>query len=203
MKQRRNALRKLIEIAKLCLEYNNFHTCMVIIMGLTSAPVQKLEEVWEALPNRDMNTFTTLQRYLDVSNNMANYRHAFAKKAKAPAVPFFPLVLKDLTFYTDGNRTTYYQQQQEKEEGELINFSKFRSLTQFVHHIVSYTNENYWFAGDLEHLAFFSQKKHYQENHQAAGPLDHVAELIEYGLRTVADCCNDPHCESQLLAQLS
>ncbi|KAI7849357.1 ras guanine nucleotide exchange factor domain-containing protein [Circinella umbellata] len=202
LKQRRNGLRKLIEIAKLCLEYNNFHTSMVIIMGLTSAPVQKLEEVWESLPSRDMNTFTTLKRHLDVSNNMANYRQAFAKKAKAPAVPFFPLVLKDLTFYMDGNRTTCYQQQQQEKEG-LINFSKFRSLTQFVHHIGSYTNENYWFTGDLEHLAFFSQKKYYQNNNRTAGPLDHVAELFEYGLRTVADCCNDPHCESQLLAQLS
>ncbi|KAI9494881.1 ras guanine nucleotide exchange factor domain-containing protein [Zychaea mexicana] len=199
-KQRRSVLRKLIEISKLCLEWNNFHTSMVITMALTSAPVQKLgQEVWESLPSRDMNTFAMLKRYLDVSNNMAYYRQALTKsttavkKAAAPAVPFFPLVLKDLTFYSDGNRTTYAD--------DLINFSKFRTLTQFVHQIVDYTNENYWFAGDLEHLAFFSEKSHYQPS-CTAGPLDHVAEIIEHALRAVADCCDDPHCETRLLAQL-
>ncbi|KAG0182683.1 Rap guanine nucleotide exchange factor 3 [Apophysomyces sp. BC1034] len=126
-KQRRLALRKMIEVAKLCLEWNNFHTSMVITMGLSSRPIRKLDETWQSLSNRDMDTYHALQRNLDVGSNMGTYRQAF-HKAKAPAIPFLPLVLKDLTFFMDGNQT--YLPLTKDDAPSLINFAKFRSLTQ-------------------------------------------------------------------------
>ncbi|KAI8098459.1 ras guanine nucleotide exchange factor domain-containing protein [Halteromyces radiatus] len=75
-KQRRIILRKLIETSKLCLEWNNFHTSMVLTMGLLSQPVQKMEETWQSLPSRDQATFNTLEKLMDVSHNMAQYRQA-------------------------------------------------------------------------------------------------------------------------------
>ncbi|CAO3581683.1 unnamed protein product [Absidia cylindrospora] len=49
---------------------------MVLTMGLLSHPVQKMEEMWQSLSNRDKTTFNTLKKLVDVSHNMGHYRHA-------------------------------------------------------------------------------------------------------------------------------
>lgn len=170
---------------------------MVITMGLASTPVQRMQETWESLSSRDMNAYMSLQRLLDVSNNMSHYRQAFSKKVvkktAAPAVPFFPLVLKDLTFYMDGTPTM--KQSSTAGNVPLINFVKFRAVTKFVQGILSHTHENYWFAGELDHLAFFpGMHQNEAAFSSAAGPLDPVAEAIEYRLRAVVDCYNDTGC---------
>lgn len=190
-KQRRTVIRKMIEIAKVdcgqnrctwihahsnqysfntqaCLNWNNFHTSMVITMGLAQLQEFKAsgssssngshsngtycgtEESWQSsslLPNRDILTFKSLLKYLNVCNNMSYYRNAFKKSAKAPCIPFFPIILKDLTFLMDGNAT--------KKPDGLINFTKFRVLVQSIHTILNYTMENYYFASELDHFPFF------------------------------------------------
>ena len=78
---------------------------------------------------------------------MGYYRNAFKKSAKAPCIPFFPIILKDLTFLMDGNAT--------KKSDGLINFTKFRVLVQSIHTILNYTTENYYFASELDHFPFF------------------------------------------------
>lgn len=108
------------------------------------------EESWQSsslLPNRDILTFKSLLKYLNVCNNMSYYRNAFKKSAKAPCIPFFPIILKDLTFLMDGNAT--------KKSDGLINFTKFRVLVQSIHTILNYTMENYYFASELDHFPFF------------------------------------------------
>lgn len=108
------------------------------------------EDSWQSsslLPNRDILTFKSLLKYLNVCNNMGYYRSAFKKSAKAPCIPFFPIILKDLTFLMDGNAT--------KKSDGLINFTKFRVLVQSIHTILNYTTENYYFASELDHFPFF------------------------------------------------
>ncbi|OAD68871.1 hypothetical protein PHYBLDRAFT_66981 [Phycomyces blakesleeanus NRRL 1555(-)] len=204
-KQRKTGLRKMIEIAKLCLEWNNFHTSMILTMGLTSRAVQKLDD-WQALPSRDTHVFHGLQKYLDVSSNMATYRQAF-NKVKSPAIPFLPLVLKDLTFFLDGNPThtpppppPQPSQQVVVMQSEtmttcssenLINFAKFQSLARFMNRLLSHTSENYSFAGELEHFPFFFGIKFYDEEKHA---LDGVAEVVEQRIEGVADCYHDSQC---------
>ncbi|KAF7724545.1 hypothetical protein EC973_000922 [Apophysomyces ossiformis] len=186
-KQRRALLRKLIEVAKLCLEWSNFHTSMVITMGLLAQPVQKLQD-WQGLSTRDLTTFQTLQNYLDVTNNMSVYRQALVK-AKAPTIPFFPMVLKDLTFYIDGNPTLT--------STRLINFSKFRTLSKFIDNVLNYTSENYWFAGDLEYLPFFPGVfRSVFDDHNDA-PLDQVADAIETRIQAAYNYRGPGSCEAQ------
>ncbi|OAD78198.1 hypothetical protein PHYBLDRAFT_71756 [Phycomyces blakesleeanus NRRL 1555(-)] len=190
-KQKRNIIRRLIEVAKFCLDWNNFHTSMVITMGLLSGAVQRLEDAWQSLPHRDTHTFEILQKNLDVCNNMSVYRNAL-QKAKAPAIPFFPLVLKDVTFFMDGNATMMPESSSSSSPG-LINFGKFRSLVQFLDCTVKYTSENYYFAGDLEHLPFFPGVTLHRSAHVA--PLDWVAEVVERRIQAVSRCHQDPYCE--------
>ncbi|KAI9274876.1 ras guanine nucleotide exchange factor domain-containing protein [Helicostylum pulchrum] len=176
-KPKRALLKKFIEIAKLCLELNNFHTCMVITMGLSSAP--KLKDIWESLSNRDMNTFASLQKLLDVSLNMRHYRQKI-QLVKSPSVPFLPVVLKDQTFYNENSTFSIHHP-------ELINFSKFRSIRQFVEKMKLMTHEPYWFANDLTRYPFFPTPNNPSPvTHN--GQLDSIGDWLESRLAKVEDC---------------
>ena len=52
-------------------------------------------------------------------HNMAKYRE-LQRNTKAPLIPFFPIIKKDLTFLFDGNDTIV---------NGLINFEKLRMLS--------------------------------------------------------------------------
>ncbi|KAI7889925.1 ras guanine nucleotide exchange factor domain-containing protein [Mucor mucedo] len=181
-KQRRMTIRKMIEIAKLCLNWNNFHTSMVLTMGLTQLQEFR-DNTWQQvslLPNRDVMTLKQLIKYLNVCNNMSYYRQAFKKAAKAPCIPFFPIVLKDLTFLMDGNATI--------NDNGLVNFTKFRMLIQSIHSVLNYTIENYYFASELEYFPFFPNQNMVQ---QPQSSLDMVATTLETQIKSC--CIDDPY----------
>ncbi|GAN06951.1 rap guanine nucleotide exchange factor 4 isoform X1 [Mucor ambiguus] len=189
LKPKRSLLKKFIEIAKLCLEFNNFHTCMVITMGLASAP--KLKDVWETLSNRDTNTFASLQKLLNVSMNMRYYRQKI-QLAKAPSIPFLPVVLKDQTFFRE-NSTFLIS------HPHLVNFAKFTSIRQFVDKTKALTRENYYFSNELTRYPFFSLNP--SENStttSSEGSLDCIADWVEDRLSQVQSCYL--HCD--LLSKL-
>ncbi|CAO3632746.1 unnamed protein product [Cunninghamella blakesleeana] len=228
-KHKRSLLRKFIDIAKICLEWNNFHTCMILTMGLLSYPVQKIEEVWQSLPNRDQLTFETLKKLVDVSHNMSFYRQALQEgglhpglfghhkkrstsfsssssnpnfslsftshhhhndsnmtsTSSLPTLPFFPMVLKDITFLMesdtiynsdldndDNNNNSNKNNKnstnddddgddQKSKSNELIHFSKFYGLSRYLTKIMHYTAGHYWFSVELESKPFLS--RHYNK----------------------------------------
>ena len=199
-------------------------------MGLQCPVIQRMENTWHALPSRDISAFNALQKYLDVTNNMGFYRQSLAS-AKAPVVPFFPLILKDLTFFMDGNPTLstpppFTSQQQRLESlsrtqpsyPKLINFDKFRVLTQFVNTLMNYTTVNYWFASDLEHCPFLphisvtgpipslsslSSSSSSQFLTTDIPILDRVAELVEIKIRSVESCYEDSKCGNQWISSMN
>ncbi|ORZ08677.1 ras guanine nucleotide exchange factor domain-containing protein [Absidia repens] len=171
------ALKRMIEIANLCLEWNNFHTSMIIVASLLQPCIQKLDG-WSMVSSRDLHGYQQLVKLLDVSNNMGRYRQALGKATKSPTVPFFPLLLKDMTFFMDGNQTYLSSASPPSTTSsvstassslsssssssssstfslvpssttELINFAKYRSLTRCVYGILRATSEDYYFATDL------------------------------------------------------
>ncbi|KAI9469749.1 MAG: ras guanine nucleotide exchange factor domain-containing protein [Benjaminiella poitrasii] len=164
-KSRRLLIRKMIEIAKLCTSWNNFHTAMVITMGLTQLkefreeekdPKKKtmnqdeedVESQQQRVPTRDMVAYKQLVKYLNVRNNMSYYRTALRKATATPCIPFFPIILKDLTFLLEGNES------RRREDG-LINFAKCQQLVQFVHDVLNWSLEKYEFAVELNYFPFF------------------------------------------------
>lgn len=158
---------------------------MVITMGLTQLPEFRSGE-WQhhaLLANRDMTSLKSLTKYLNVGNNMSYYRTAFKKAAKAPCLPFFPIIMKDLTFLMDGNST--------KRSDGLINFTKFRVLMNSIHTLLYYTMENYYFASDLTSFPFFPD---YYTNintttfQDTTNSLDHVASIIESLINNSTTC---------------
>ncbi|ORY91079.1 ras guanine nucleotide exchange factor domain-containing protein [Syncephalastrum racemosum] len=171
-KQKRVLLRKLITVAKLCTEWNNFHTAMVIISSLQTAP-RLLEDV--SLPSREAAALAELEALLDVTNNMGTYRQALAAVVTMPVLPFFPLVLKDFTFLLDGNPTEH--------QPGLINFEKFRSLKYAVDTVLNYRTADYWFASSDS-----SWRRHgHQEN---------VMEMLDGRMRSLGSCyTSNHHCD--------
>ncbi|KAG0239117.1 hypothetical protein BGX31_003023, partial [Mortierella sp. GBA43] len=211
-KPRKQLIKKFIEVARTCRELNNLHTCMFIVSALTSTPVRRLSSTWKMVSSKDMETLRQLEKLLDISGNMRCYRQAF-EEAEAPAIPFLPILLKDITFILDGNPTMIAsrinassqqqsppvssdgrsssnggdtnsveaagapesgegfdvnqpQQQQPQEQRQqaptgdnggggasghqLINFDKFRRLTQYVEHVVDMAKSaDYWFEPQL------------------------------------------------------
>ncbi|KAG0025623.1 hypothetical protein BGZ82_009919 [Podila clonocystis] len=169
-KTRKQLLKKFIEVARICRSLNNLHTAMFILSALSSTPVRRLHASWKLVSARDLETLKDLEQLLDISGNMRCYRQAIAE-ATAPAIPFLPILLKDITFILDGNPTmitskvaigtsstlngTRLHQQSnipqtpsvagdETSSGsgkptgtvQLVNFDKFRQLTQYVENAV-------------------------------------------------------------------
>ncbi|KAJ2959713.1 hypothetical protein NQZ79_g4866 [Umbelopsis isabellina] len=180
---------------------------MVIVMGLKSNSIQKLVETWQSVPTRELSTLQSLEKLLDVSGNMRSYRTAFAA-AKAPAIPFFPIVLKDLTFFIEGNKTyledlqpepnsnslssfKQFREPPQNNEHSLINFAKFRTLTRFVMDMLALTSENYPFSGQLETTPFFNITAGFEVEHsdmntsRFIAPLDSLAYTIERRIQIV------------------
>ncbi|KAG0340499.1 hypothetical protein BG004_006385 [Podila humilis] len=164
-KTRKQLLKKFIEVARICKSLNNLHTSMFILSALSSTPVRRLTASWKLVSSKDMETLKELEELLDISGNMRCYRQAIAE-ASAPAIPFLPILLKDITFILDGNPTmipskvvapsttttthstssttgtTVIGNEASSRPGsisatvQLVNFDKFRQLTQYVENAV-------------------------------------------------------------------
>jgi Rap guanine nucleotide exchange factor 2 len=100
-----------------------------IISGLSHGSVSRLKQTWERLPAKYLKLFKNLQDLMDPSRNMSKYRNLLnVQLTQCPAIPFFPIVKKDLTFIHLGNDTIV--------EG-LINFEKMRMLAKEIQHVTN------------------------------------------------------------------
>ncbi|KAK9762822.1 hypothetical protein K7432_011065 [Basidiobolus ranarum] len=154
LNERHLLIRKFIHIAKLCKEMNSFHTAMMITSGLLSNPVQFLKRSWKLLSNSDRNAFDSVEKLLNVSGNMKYYRTTFTK-AKSPGTPFLPLLLKDVTFLVNGLPTFIHERSCLKKSnisGELVNFSKFREMTETIEQTMRITRGKYMWKREMNSL---------------------------------------------------
>lgn len=178
----------------------------------------------QTLSSRDISTLKNLEALLDVSQNMSNYRHSF-HKARSPAVPFFPLILKDVFFFIDGNKTQVdspptpstpdQELPQEPSWAPIINFEKFRGLAKHLERTLSYTAESYSFTMQLEKFPFLSPLNQTSSALPPSSsvnplpvvmsgqsvPLDYVADIVEARLRSIVGCIVH-ECESKLMLDL-
>ncbi|KAI4877933.1 hypothetical protein NFI96_026208, partial [Prochilodus magdalenae] len=114
--------KKFIKIAAHCKAQRNLNSFFAIIMGLNTAAVSRLSQTWEKVPGRFKKLFSELESLTDPSFNHKAYRDAF-RKMKSPKIPFLPLLLKDITFIHEGNRTFL---------DNLLNFEKLHMIGDMV-----------------------------------------------------------------------
>ncbi|KAJ7317636.1 hypothetical protein JRQ81_003798 [Phrynocephalus forsythii] len=120
--KRAQLLRKFIKIAAHLKDQKNLNSFFAVMFGLSHSAISRLSRTWEKLPHKTRKLYGTMERMLDPSWNHRVYRLAIAKLAP-PMIPFMPLLLKDMTFIHEGNRTSMEN---------LVNFEKLRMMAKAV-----------------------------------------------------------------------
>ena len=120
VRRRAKIFKNFIETAKQCLELRNYNAVMVIVVAaLGSAPVRRLEGTKEQIPPESMSCLQKIENLMDSKGNHKKYREAI-RTSQTPAVPYFGIYLKDLTFISDGNPDYL--------KGGVINLNKRRKV---------------------------------------------------------------------------
>ncbi|XP_042637534.1 rap guanine nucleotide exchange factor 5 [Orycteropus afer afer] len=162
-------VKKFIKIATHCKAQRNLNSFFAIVMGLNTASVSRLSQTWEKIPGKFKKLFSELESLTDPSLNHKAYRDAF-KKMKPPKIPFMPLLLKDVTFIHEGNKTFL---------DNLVNFEKLHMIADTVR-TLRHCRANQ-FGGDVspkEHQELKSYVNHLYviDSQQALFELSHRIE---------------------------
>ncbi|XP_066979816.1 rap guanine nucleotide exchange factor 4 isoform X3 [Macrobrachium rosenbergii] len=120
LSKRTQLLRKFIKLAAYCKEHQNLNAFFAIVIGLSNVAVSRLTQTWERLSSRFRKMYTEFEMLIDPSRNHRAYRIYYAK-LQPPILPFTPLLMKDMTFTHEGNKT--------KLDG-LVNFEKMHMLAE-------------------------------------------------------------------------
>ncbi|XP_038644619.1 rap guanine nucleotide exchange factor 4-like, partial [Scyliorhinus canicula] len=122
LERRARLLKKFIKVAACCKEQRNMNSFFAIMFGLSNAAVSRLSETWERIPSRTRRMYQGFERLLDPTRNHKVYRQTVIKM-NSPFLPFLPLLLKDMTFIQEGNKTFV---------NNLVNFEKMRMMARVV-----------------------------------------------------------------------
>ncbi|XP_067633068.1 rap guanine nucleotide exchange factor 4 isoform X1 [Eurosta solidaginis] len=120
MSKRVGLLRKFIKLAAYCKEYQNLNAFFAVVMGLSNMAVSRLGQTWDKIPSKFRKLYQEFEALIDPSRNHRAYR-VFVGKLQPPVIPFMPLLLKDMTFAHEGNKTSL--------DG-LVNFEKMHMMAQ-------------------------------------------------------------------------
>lgn len=120
LSKRVQVLRKIIKLAAYCKQYHNINGMFALVLGLSNMAVSRLSLTWDKLPSKSRKLYMQLEATIDPSKNHRAYR-GVVSSMDSPLIPFMPLLLKDMTFIHEGNKTMV--------DG-LVNFEKMHMLAQ-------------------------------------------------------------------------
>ncbi|KAM6959559.1 rap guanine nucleotide exchange factor 5 [Aplochiton taeniatus] len=169
LNKRVQLLKKFIKIAAHCKAQRNLNSAFAIIMGLNTAAVSRLNQTWEKVPGKFKKLFSELELITDPSLNHKAYREAF-KRMKPPKIPFMPLLLKDITFIHEGNKTFH---------DNLVNFEKLHMIAdtvRLIRHCQSDQPGNEVTGGDSAEVRACVHHLHIIDNQQTLFELSHKLE---------------------------
>ncbi|KAI6235253.1 hypothetical protein M3Y95_00031800 [Aphelenchoides besseyi] len=113
-KEREKRFKKLLKVAKHLRKLGNFNSYLATLSALDSGPVRRLN--W---PRGFKDQIAELTTIMDTRQSFKNYRTELSR-AKPPYLPYFGLILQDLTFVHVGN-PDYLSHKTAK---NLLNFGK-------------------------------------------------------------------------------
>ncbi|KAI1884849.1 hypothetical protein AGOR_G00214070 [Albula goreensis] len=122
LSKRVQLLKKFIKIAAHCKENKNLNSFLAIVMGMGNPAVSRLSQTWEKLPSKFKKVYGEFESLMDPSRNHRAYRLTVAK-LDPPVIPLMPLLIKDMTFTHEGNKTLV---------DSLVNFEKMRMIADTV-----------------------------------------------------------------------
>ncbi|KAK9539063.1 hypothetical protein VZT92_004195 [Zoarces viviparus] len=125
LSKRVQLLKKFIKIAAHCREFKNLNSFFAIIMGMSNPAVSRLSQTWEKLPTKFKKFYAEFESMMDPSRNHRSYRITVTK-LEPPIIPFMPLLLKDMTFTHEGNKTFI---------DNMVNFEKMRIIANTIRQV--------------------------------------------------------------------
>uniref|UniRef100_A0AAQ5X6L8 Rap guanine nucleotide exchange factor 4 n=1 Tax=Amphiprion ocellaris TaxID=80972 RepID=A0AAQ5X6L8_AMPOC len=125
LSKRVQLLKKFIKIAAHCREFRNLNSFFAIIMGMSNPAVSRLSQTWEKLPTKFKKFYAEFESMMDPSRNHRSYRLTVTK-LEPPIIPFMPLLLKDMTFTHEGNKTFI---------DNMVNFEKMRIIANTIRQV--------------------------------------------------------------------
>ncbi|EKE39655.1 Ras guanine nucleotide exchange factor, putative [Entamoeba nuttalli P19] len=110
-------------IAYYCLQLNNFFIVVCIVTLFETSALHRLKRTFKAVSNDIQEKFETVRKVANMEGNWKSLRVA-EDNCTAAMVPFLGLILSDLLFTNDGNKTIT--------SDSTINFAKCRKLSDIV-----------------------------------------------------------------------
>ncbi|KAJ3052795.1 hypothetical protein HK097_005662 [Rhizophlyctis rosea] len=94
-KKKGRAIKQFIKIAKACRELNNFNTAFAITWGLSRPTIVKLNQAWESLSSKHLETFKYFESLTDPANGYETLWTEI-KAAQPPGIPFLAAYMQEL-----------------------------------------------------------------------------------------------------------
>jgi len=135
LSERREVLKKVIDVAEMLKQYQNFNGLMEIISALLQTPVYRLKQTWAGL-GKHAKVFEDLEELMSRENNFRNLR-THLQSCSVPCMPYLGMYLTDLTFVEDATPDMLTP--------TLINFSKCRKIATIIRNIQQYQDTPYPF----------------------------------------------------------
>jgi len=150
LKTRRLVIHRFIKIAKTCLDNRDFFGAFALTNGLFLPPVRRLKKTWDGVSSSDQKTLQQLSTLMEPQNNMEHYQQAL-RAVKAPLVPFFPIISRELLRLQEKTEGTVGS-------GRLVNFAKYRQIYEAIQRSVAYTAEPFPFER-VEKISFYMEDR--------------------------------------------
>lgn len=103
LRVRRTKFVKIVRVATVLRDMNNFHMLYAFVSGWNNSAVQRLKVTIEKLPRQTKASIAELESLMSMEGSFKNYREAVKRVGNGPCIPYSGIVLKDLTFIEDGN----------------------------------------------------------------------------------------------------
>ncbi|PRP79654.1 hypothetical protein PROFUN_10554 [Planoprotostelium fungivorum] len=127
---------KLIAIAEILKNLNNYNTLMGFVAGLNMSAILRLKKTFEEVSTAEKELFKSLEKLMSPSKSYSAYRTQL-KRSSGPILPYIGTYLSDLTFIDEGNP--------DKTKEGSINYQKLELLHQSIAELTSYQQIPYDF----------------------------------------------------------
>ncbi|RKP04316.1 hypothetical protein CXG81DRAFT_8459 [Caulochytrium protostelioides] len=146
IKRRVTLLKRLIYVAHLCQQANNYNSVFEIVAGLNLGAVARLKRTWKMLPKKYWDVWIRLDKFVSAEGSYRNYRNHLRQLRESnpgcPVVPYLGVNMSDLTFSEDGNPTLMAH------DDTLINFGKFQLISRGFDQILELQRNQYPYRVD-------------------------------------------------------
>lgn len=130
LKKRSQTIAYFIKVAERCRTLNNFSSMTAIVSGLYSSSIHRLKKTWEITDSTLSRSLQNMNKLMNSARNFSEYRNILKFLGPEPCVPFFGVILSDLTFVFHGNPNYLLS------KGLYINFYKQAKTYEIVKDVI-------------------------------------------------------------------